>query len=413
MQSVHASVLVLALGSAALAQVPHGSAIVSNFTNAAPMEGVLLVDRSGSATPITGLAASIRANIDINSIQLDPCDDRVWIGGITGSAGRVDTFTVNGSAVAGVTAIGNLGNASSVSGIAFDVNGNAICSSGNIQTTGGLFRVDRKFGTITRIVGGPTWTGQAGTCNAVCSDPDGNLYFAVTLAPGTLYQLPLGPGGVYGAPVAVGTTVPPAANTTISSLEFAPASGVRPARLWFTNFGLAGARTGYIEAGITTLVADTFSSAANWIDYDALNDDFWVLTGGINPDQVFTMNHAGSATLVANVPPGGTNGSPSASDANDDPFLSMKVLPQYVSGIHDIELCVKCPNGSFGGVIMVSPVVFTALQGQAGPDGRVFVKYPNQFVLPGTPGVVTLIPFCFDPTTATLRLGNAERWPRN
>jgi hypothetical protein len=68
---------------------------------------------------------------------------------------------------------------------------------------------------------------------------------------------------------------------------------------------------------VLTPGAPTIWPGMNWIDYDNLAGDLWVLTAGINPDSVFTMNHTGANVKVCDLPPGGANGSPSAMDAND------------------------------------------------------------------------------------------------
>ncbi len=408
------------LAASLSAQVPPGAAVMSNISNVAPMEGVLLVTRAGTATPITGLALTARASHEINSIQLDPVDDRVWIGGISPVVGRVDTFTVAGTAVANFTAIGNTGNGGSISGIAFDLNGNAMCSSGTLSTTGtgGIFRADRQTNAITRLVGGATWPFLGtGTANCVCTDPSGNLYFGQTLN-ASIYMLAPGPNGDYsGVPVLVGVALPPSSSATISSVEYAPANGARPAILWWTTFGAAGTAIGTmaLPAGPAVAVGPS-PFAPNWVDYDALNDDFWLINGGINPDVVMTMNHLGAQTLVAQVPPAGVNGSPSAIDANDCRPGTTTILPQFVpspGGAVRVEIGTCCPPGSIGGVAIISPTVATLVVGNAGADGRIFASFPGVFLAAGTPNTVTLISACFNPATGVLTVGQPVTWPRN
>ncbi len=410
--------VLLGLCGSLVAQVPHGDAILSVFNGVAPIAGLALVKRSpATITPVTGLAATARANTDINSIQLDPCDNRVWIGGINLSAARIDTFTLNGAAVANFLAVGTTGNASSVAGIAFDANGNAVCASGVINTTGGVFRVNRKTNAVTRIVGGPTWGGQPGTCNCICSDDVGNLYFGVTGGSATVYQLSPGANGDYaGTALSVGIISPPSSSNIISSIEWAPATSNRPQRLWWTAFSTGGTAVGHLVSGVATAVGTLGDdSAPNWIDYDALTDDqFWVLTAGIDPDNVLSLDHAGVDTLIAPLPPNGFNGSPSAIDANDTPPTRLTVLPQYVSGAAiDIEACTTCPPGDVGGILLVSPAVVLLTTGLAGPNGRVFVKFPNLTVLRGQPNTLTLQAVCFNTTTAVITSGPLVTWPRN
>lgn len=393
---------------------------MSNFTNAAPMEGLLLCNRNGTLTPVTGLLAARGVAPDLNSIQLDPVDDRVWIGGITASAGRIDTLKVTGSAVTNFTVIGNTGNGGSISGIAHDANGNAVASSGSITGTGGLFRVDRKTNLVTRFVGGGSWTGQAGTCNCVCSDDFGNLYFGVTGAPATVYMLAPGPNGDYaGVPVVVGTVAPPSSSATISSVEYAPAVGLRPARIWWTTFGSAGTAVGFIPwpAGAAVAMGPIGgNSAPNWIDYDVAMDDFWLVTGGINPDTVMNVNHLGVGVNVGLVPPGGVNGTPSAIDVNDcDPAVA-KILPQYVpvnGGPFDLEFGTCCPPGHIGGVLLSTFGNYPLVVGFAGADGRLFGKLINVTWPAGLPGLLTFQAVCFDPRNNTFDFGPLMTWPRN
>ncbi|MCC6785341.1 MAG: hypothetical protein IT457_20995 [Planctomycetes bacterium] len=418
--SARVSIVALAVAGSLAAQVPQGEAIMSNFTNAAPMEGLLLCNRNGTLTPVTGLLAARGVAADLNSIQLDPVDDRVWIGGITASAGRVDTLEITGFAVTNFTVIGNTGNGASISGLAHDANGNAVASSGSISGTGGLFRVDRKTNAITRIVGGGTWTGQAGTCNCVCSDDVGNLYFAVTGAPGTIYSLAPGANGDYtGAPAVVGTVSPSSSSTTISSVEYAPAVGTRPARIWWTTFGTAGTAVGYIPlpAGAAVTVGPIGgNSAPNWIDYDLAMDDFWVVTGGINPDTIMNVDHLGAPVTVGFVPPGGANGSPSAIDVNDCNPAVAKILPQYVpvnGSPFDLEFGTCCPPGHIGGVLLSTFGNYPLVVGLAGADGRLFGKLNNVTWPSGLPGLLTYQAVCFDPRNNTFNFGPLMTWPRN
>lgn len=404
-------------GSLAAQGVPHSDAILSIFSDLPPMEGLLLVSRGGATAPVTGLAATARTSDEINSIQLGPVDDRVWIGGIAPVAGRVDTFTVGaGNTVTNFAAITSLG-AFSVSGIAFDPNGNAICSSGTISTSGGIFRIDRGTGTATSIAGGASWTFASGTANCVATDAAGNVYFGVTSTGGPIYVLTPDANGDYPGPaVLLGNTAPPSTSSTISSVEFAPALGARPARVWWTTFGTAGTNVGYIPAGggAAVAVGPGLSSAPNWIDYDELADDFWALTGGIDPDEIFAVDHAGTPVRIAQVPPGGINGSPSAIDANDCPFGEATVLPQYVpaSGAFTLEVGTCCPPGQVGGVFLPQANL-VLVAGRAPANGRIFARVPRLTFPRGFAGAVLFQAVCFDPATGRFTIGRLQRWPRN
>jgi hypothetical protein len=418
---LHLSTLALALAGTVAAQVPHGDSIMSIFTNAAPLEGLLLVKRSGAVTPVTGLAATTRG-ADINSIQLDPIDNRVWIGGITASVGRLDHLIVlPTNVIANLTAFGNTGIGVSVSGIAFDDNSNPIVSSGTISTTGtgGIFRFDRKTGLPTRIAGGATWTGQVGTANCVCRDPGGSIYFGVTGAPATIYRLAKDNNGDYTtAAVALGTIAPPSSSSTISGLDYVPASGAIPPRLYWTTFGSAGTAVGYIPingGAAVTVGAIGGNNAPNWVDYDAVADDMLVITGGINPDEIYKMDRPGAHSLIAQVPPGGNNGTPSAIDANDCTFAETMIAPNYLpaAGSFDLEFGTCCPAGYAAGVILLSPGPLFLATGSVAADGKLWVKFTNLNLPRGTPGILSMVSACFDRNTGRLIVGQPVRWPRN
>jgi hypothetical protein len=409
--------VILGLCGGLVAQIPHGDAILSAFSSSAPLEGLAAVKRSpATITPITGLGATARGNNDVNSIQLDPVDRRVWIGGISASAGRLDNFTLNGNAVTSLVAVGTLSSMASVSAIAFDINGNAVCSSGQINTTGGLFRVHRKTNAVTRIAGGSNWSGQSGICNALCSDAGGNLYFGITGTPTTVYRLSPGNDGTYaGAPLTVGTIFPPSSSDIISSLAFAPAGAQRLPRLWWTTFGLRGTALGYLE-GSNAIAQGIIGeeTALNGLDYSPLSDDFWGVTAGVDPDNVMTLNHTGAHTVLSPLPPGGLNGSPSAIDANDIPFGKLTVLPQFLDGtIFDFEAGTTCPPGQIGGILITAPTTFVLTTATAGVDGRVFVKFPNVAVARGTPNSITFQAVCFNPTSGLITFGTPVTWPQN
>jgi len=422
MRCLYSALLVCSLVSTAAAQVGRGEAIVSQFANLAPMEGLLKVNRNGTATPVTGLALTARASNDINSIQLDPVNNRIWIGGITASAGRLDSFEVSAAnAVVNFAANGNIGTGGSIAAITFDDNGNPILASGTISTvgTGGIFKVDRKTSTVTRIVGGATWPGLAGTANAISRDATGNLYLGVA-GSAQIWRIPADANGNYTvAPVLLGTSTPTSPQTTISAVEYAPAAGTRPARVWWTTFGAAGQAVGYLPAtgGASTAVGTIGgNNAPNWIDYDELVGDFWITTGGINPDEIYRMDHAGVHALIAQVPPAGANGSPSASDANDCPAGEVNIVPNFMAiptATFDLEMGTCCVPGEVAAVALVSPAFLLISNGIVGTDGRIHVKIPNLTLAAGTPGILTFQAACINRVGPVLRLGAPKRWPRN
>jgi len=421
------SLSVLVLAGSLWAQVPRGNAIVSEFANLAPMEGLCLVTRGGTVTPITGLLANPRG-ADINSVKLDPIDNRVWVGGINAlSSGRLHHLTVAGTMVAGVTQHGPQLNTGSIAGIAFDVNCNPVVVSGTISatsTTTGVIRFDRTTGATTQIAGGPTngWTFPTGTANCVTSDPSGNIYFGVTVGTAPM-QAPIyslaAPN--YTTPVFEGWCVPPSNNTTISGMTWAPdAASPRGAIYWTTFATATGVPVGKLVLSATppvasVAVASGLTNAANWIEYDNDVGDFWILTGGINPDTVYTMPPAGPVVQVALIPPGGVNGSPSCIDVNDCPPGRLTISPAYVPNPpvpFTAEIGVCCEPGDTAVYGIVSPLVLILGVAVAGQDGRVWASYPNINLPPGTPGALTFLAGCVN-TAGQVTLTSPVPWPRN
>src|SRR5262245_40346782 len=295
------------LVSASVAQVAPGEAIQSLFANFAPLEGLAIINRSGTVTPVTNVAAQSLQNI--NSVALDPITNAVWIGSITQAPTThgLRRATLTGSVLGPATLVAVLPTApaGSFSGISFDQNGNPIVSGGAVPPgTGGIFRVDRWTGAVTNLLT-PHPALPAGTANCVNVDPaTGDIYFGVTSAGGAIYKLP-GPFPNTAPPVLLGTTV---TNATISSVAFWPAHGVNPARVYLNNVSTAGNCVGYVHAGGGAGVtvpgaAVAFAGGHNWITYDRRMDDFWTCSAGIDPDVVITTTDAGATTLVATLPP--------------------------------------------------------------------------------------------------------------
>jgi hypothetical protein len=427
MRKLSFSLSILALTGTLWAQVPRGSAIVSNFNNLAPMEGLLLVTRAGVTTVVTGLAANPRGP-DLNSVKLDPIDNRVWTGGINAaSSGRLHYLTVAGTTVAGVTQHGPQINAGSIAGIAFDANCNPVVCTGAISAasaTTGVFRIHRTTGALTQIAGGPVngWPFPTGTANCITSDPAGNIYFGVTVGTAPM-QAPIysiaAPN--YTTVVFEGWCVPPSNNTTISGMTWAPdAASPRGAIYWTTFAASTGVPVGKLILSATPPVASVaiasgLTNAANWIEYDNDVGDFWLVTGGIDPDTIYTMPPAGGVVQRALVPPGGLNSTPSCIDVNDCPPGRLTISPAYVPvppAPFTAEIGVCCEAGDTAVYGIISPLVLILGVAVAGPDGRVWASYPNINLPPGTPGALTFLAGCVN-TTGQVTLTSPVSWPRN
>ena len=422
--------MALALGLAAWsctplgAQIPLGNALMSNANNSAPMEGLLLVDRTGIATPITGLLTSGFPNRTVPVARIDPWDGGIWIGGPGFATTRLHRADLVGTAITNPTQLAVINGVSGTQAVALDLNGNPIVSTDNAMVPfggpnagGGLFRIHRHTGAVTRLIGGTfNWPfGHYGGINEVVTDDSGNLWFAVTndgTTPGRIYRLAPGPHGDYTAsPTLVGAVPAPASAGNVGSIDWAPARGTRPDRLLFTTGGATGQVVGYFENGVVQFVPGVAVHSA--IEHDSIVDDFWLLAA--DPDEVRVMDHAGSVTTVARVPPNGSNGSPTSIDVHDAELARTLVVPQFLpaAGPFDLEICTTCPPGHLGGVAMVSPANSTFVIGIAGVDGRIRTRIPGLTFGRGLPGVITLQSACFDPATGALRIGDPVPWPRN
>ncbi|HEX6810055.1 MAG TPA: hypothetical protein VF384_00405 [Planctomycetota bacterium] len=404
------------LASVSVAQVAPGEAIQSFFSNVAPIEGLAIVNRSGTSVPVTGLTAQGIQNI--NSVALDPIDNSIWIGSITQAPTThgLRRATLTGTALGPAALVATLPTApgGSFSGIAFDQNGNPIVSGGAVPPgTGGVFRVIRATGAVTNLLS-PHPALPAGTANCVSVDQaTGDIYFGVTSAGGAIYRLP-GPFPNTAPPVLLGTTV---TNQTISGVSFWPAHGVNPARVYWTNFAAANSCVGYVPAAggaaVTTSGTPTaWPAGMNWINYDRRQDDFWLCTAGIDPDQVYTMTDTGANTLVVGF---GAQGSPSAIDANDAPAGSLRVVPQYLPAtptLTTIEVSMSWNPGDIGifGIFAGPTLITTFGLGIFNGSGTLSTSFPAVLGA-GSPGQFTFLGASLG--ASGLQITAPLSWPAN
>jgi hypothetical protein len=427
MQSTRFLILSTSLLASALgAQVRRGEAIVSNFTNAAPMEGLLVANRSGVATPVTGLAATGQHNL--NSVAIDPMNDRIWMGSITVAPTTIGlrTILINpayayvAGSITTVTSAFSHGPGGSLAGIDFDLDGNPIVSGGAAPPgTGGLFRVNRTTAAVTNLLS--PFPLPAGTVNCVDVDPrTGDIYFALTSAGAPVYRMTGAPGYTV-APVLVGNVSPPSTSPTISGLAFTPAAGPNPATLFWTTFGTAATCFGSIPAAGGAAVAipgvTNVWNPPNWVEYDNLVGDMWVVSGGIDPDSLWTTTRTGVNPLVCLIPPGGVNGSPSCVDVNDSAVGELRIAPQFVPlapAPITLEVTACWQPGDFGVIVITSPFVAVLGTGTIGVGGKLPISLPGVVVAAGSPGAITFMAAAIDLSTFTVRGVSAPtRWPRN
>ncbi len=414
------------LASAVAAQVQPGEAIVSVFGNLAPLEGLMTATRAGACTPVTGLTALGHQNI--NSVALDPIDDTIWIGSISTAPTthglrslRIDA--ANAVIPASVAVRGTLPTApaGSFSGIAFDLNCNPVVTSGAVPPgTGGVFKIDRNTGAVTNLLT-PHPALPAGTANCIDIDErTGDLYFGVTSAGGPIYKMTANPVGEYTtAPVLLGPVAPPSTSATISGLAFVPGA---PANVFWTTFGTATTCFGSIPAagGAAVAIPGVTNpwNAPNWVEYDRAGDDMWVLSGGINPDTLWTTNRTGTNPVVCVLPPGGANGSPSCVAVNDSRPGSLKVCPRFVPAVAapvNIEVSLWWRPGDIGVIALeVAPGVFVTLQVGRIDRAGCFVFRARAILGAGTPGVFRFWAGCLAPDLSAIRgITGPILWPAN
>ena len=404
--------------SVCVAQVAPGSAIQSVVTSVAPLEGLAIITRTGTVTPVTNVAAQSLQNI--NSVALDPITNAVWIGSITLelTTHGLRRATLTGSALGTATLVATLPTApgGSFSGISFDQNANPIVSGGAVPPgTGGIFRIDRWNGAVANLLA-PHAVLPPGTANCVDVDPaTGDIYFGVTSAGGAIYVLP-GPYPNTAAPVFLGTTM---TNQTISSVAYWPAHGANAARVYWNNFATANNCVGYIPAAggaaVTTPGAPVaFNGGHNGITYDRRADDFWTCSAGTDPDRVLTMTETGASTLVTQLPPAGANGSPTAIDANDAPAGWLRAVPQYLPATPTpvtVEVSMSWTPGDIGifGIVVGGTLITFGL-GTFDGSGTLSASFPVMLSA-GSPGAYTF--FGASLGLAGLQVTGPLVWPAN
>lgn len=412
------------LVSVAAAQVAPGRAIQSIFANAGGTDGLVIVGRANPRVNVTGLTAQNIQNV--NSVALDPIDNSVWLGSINTAPTThgLRRAALVGSTLGTATLVATLPTAPSgtFSGISFDQNGNPIVTSGlTPPNTGGVFRVNRRTGAVTNLLAPHAAISPSGTVNCVDVDlATGDIYFGVVDglpgAGGRIFKLP-GPFPNTAAPILVGTCQPASNSITITGVAFRPAVGITPARIYFTNYATGNTSVGYVNAAGGTSVVVAGAPVAfpgmNWIAYDRTADDFWLCTGGPNPDQVVTMSPTGTTAFVTDL---GANGTPSALDANDNPYGSQRVVPQHVpTTTYTIEQSV---TGNPGDIAVLGidfgtgPIAVTA--GYFDGSGTFWASYPGINYGPGSPGTIVWV--CASVTTdlQTIHFINSSApWPLN
>ncbi len=414
MRALSLSGVLAFVASGAAQGVPRYEAVVSIVANINGSEGLWLASRSRACAAISGLAAAGSAGFGVSSVQLDPCDDRIWLGGINSNGnttGQVNSIRINGTAAAGgVVAPSSfvqhaiVPSGSSVAGITFDDNGDPIVVSGSSRA-GGVFRINRCAPGAAAVLIGQV---PSGTHNAICRDLRGNLYVGM-FGVGQVWCMTKNPDCTYAAPVLHGT-VPV---TSVSGIEWCPDSG--GGQLFITTFGVVGNAIFKMPAtpcggGGVAVVASATVGSLNYNDYDVNNNDFWQCGAGVDPDLVETMTVAGVNTLVCTLG-GGSVGLPSCIDVSDCVNAETGAIPDCPArgSLICLDLSTCCNPGDLAVIHLISPVSVPIIIAPVGPNGRLSVKF-NVTLPPGFPaGALVFASACVSATG--LNIGPFKRWP--
>ncbi|MEZ5966427.1 MAG: hypothetical protein R3F56_21505 [Planctomycetota bacterium] len=405
--------LSLLVPAAAAQGIPRGDAIVSAFSHPAGTEGLWRVSSGGITTQILGLGLAGSAGTGVNSVQLDPIDDRVWIGGINSNgdtSGQVNWIRLSaGGTVAQFSQHGSTGLPLSIAGITFDDNGNPVVASGRASGGGGIFRIDRATGASTRIA-----SLANGLHNAITRDDSGNLYLGifdtvVGAGGGEIYRMAKNPDCSYRAPSLLGTVSVP----QVSSVAWCrdPSGGSNDVLL-VTTFGST------FEMPATGGAARIIPAIGflNWVDLDRGANRFLMPDDGSGPSNVFSLTRDYSTAALHASLFAGTAGTLSCIDSNDDPAAELAAIPACPARDVPVtvELGVSCPPGQLAIVHIVAPVSVPLLVAPAPGHGRVFVQLPGVVVPTGfPPGSLVLQAACFDPVGNSLVVGRPVGWPAN
>lgn len=388
---------------------PYQGHVSSVISNVAPSEGLWYTDRLGTSTPILGLIGAGSAGNGVSCVRMDPIDGRLWLGGTNNggnTAGQVNWVRVSGSSVSAFAQHATIGFATAIGAMEFDDNGNPIVVGGT-SSTGGIFRVDRKNGGLSTLIG----VVGGGTHNAITKDGAGNLYVGM-FGTGEVHQLLKNVDGSFQSPQLFGT-VP---SSSIVGITFVPAVGAQPEQLWIVTGGVAGSnvfRMPLLSGSVATVVPTTQPSL-NWIEYDKRFDDVLYLQTGPT-DRIQAVDRATGAESQVAVFGSGVVGAPTSTDSNDDPDNQIVIAPMRLNGStgpFDLEFGVTAPPGTIVALAVVSPALVVVGVGVTGPDGRYSVAFPNVSLLGALP------PAALAFSSATLGpsgigIGNTVFWPAN
>ncbi|MEM7204351.1 MAG: hypothetical protein AAF628_29095 [Planctomycetota bacterium] len=424
MRTLHFVVATLLAGPAAAQGAGHANHVVGVNNNSGTSSPLFEIDRqAGVCTAISGLQMS-----GVSSVQLDPINKEIWVGGAGGVGGvnngqlrRVQldgAFGVASEVTHAVVAVGAPPAPRPITGIAFDDDGNPV-----VTTRDSVVRVSR-FGpspATTLLHQFATSSATSTAASAICRDDGGNLYVGVS-GSGDIWRLQKNPDCSYQPAQRLGSVVGPTASNsaTITGLDFCPSDG----QLYWSTLGVG---TGGRSFGTFALPSGPAVAAGpgyqvistNGLAYDVRADDFMVVDD--TPSSLaWTVSKQFSTGGVCLIPQG-PGDEINAIATGDLANAATRVLPscQPVAGARFVlEAATTCPPGSVGGVFVGAPQLslpfLTVAVGTVDKTGRLSARVPNVPWPGGLPaGVLTFVSGCFDPGSSSTTVGSVLPWPAN
>jgi hypothetical protein len=367
-----ASVAVLGAQNTVNAQggVPYGQYIFSfcNSTTTWP-DGLGIADKNRpSCKPVTGLGAA-GFSTDVNCVQIDPCNDTVWIGFCDNDTLARLTLDANCNVSGGrswgratSTGAGN----NPINKICFDFNGDPVVAAGD-----DVWRFDRSNASAAAV----SIQNFGSTVNAVCC---GSLNLWVGVPGQGIFQMPRQiPGCSYGPPVLV---CPTTAN--ITGCAVCPSTG----DVWFTTTqGGSSSVATCNSRGITTSTKPGNLGPQNCITYDPRCDTFMIVNasaGGADNITVIDKNFCATPVCTVSNQPAGSTLELTGVDTDDCTEASTTVLPNcgvIATGPFTMEIGTCGDPGDIYGIFLIGyqgvPLAISIQIGIFGPTGKACVSF--------------------------------------
>jgi hypothetical protein len=209
--------------------------------------------------------------------------------------------------------------------------------------------------------------------------------------------------------------MPPGGSATIYGVEFCPFP--RPFGSIFSTNSSSASNTLVqtdVVTGLSTLIPGTppLTVSGNWIDYDVLNNDFWLCTAFLTPTQVYLVQQNGNNVLAG---PCGA-GVAAAIDVNDEAAGTLKAAPLVVPSPvapMTLDLGLWGRPGNLGVIAIVQPIVVILGVGVIDAAGSFSVSLPGIVLAPGRPGNIRFQAADIHVPSTSAALTQPLSWPNN